>query len=87
MRCSFRSASAIAHKADGDGTTLRDAAMAEGVDAKEFDEFVDVGKMAAQAGQALEAVCSNGHKRVARGNIAAKAAFTTSRVGVAIAAS
>jgi fumarate hydratase, class II len=42
---SFRRASAIAHKADADGTTLRDAALAEGVDAKEFDEFVDVGKM------------------------------------------
>jgi fumarate hydratase class II len=37
----YDKASAIAHKADDDGTTLRDAALALGVDAAEFDRIVD----------------------------------------------
>ena len=37
----YDKASAIAHKADDDGTTLRDAAVALGVDAAEFDRVVD----------------------------------------------
>jgi hypothetical protein len=49
VRYGLRRASAIAHKADGDGRTLRDAALAEGVDAKEFDERVSWGNIAAQA--------------------------------------
>jgi fumarate hydratase class II len=38
-------ASAIAHKADAEGTTLREAAIALGVDADEFDRLVDPAKM------------------------------------------
>jgi fumarate hydratase class II len=34
-------ASAIAHKADDEGTSLRDAALAEGVSAADFDRIVD----------------------------------------------
>ena len=34
-------ASAIAHRADDDGTTLREAALAQGVSAEEFDRIVD----------------------------------------------
>jgi fumarate hydratase class II len=37
----YDKASAIAHKADDDGTTLREAALALGVDAAEFDRIVD----------------------------------------------
>jgi fumarate hydratase class II len=37
----YDKASAIAHKADGDGTTLREAALALGVDAAQFDRVVD----------------------------------------------
>jgi fumarate hydratase, class II len=38
-------ASAIAHKADDDGSTLRDAALALGVSAEEFDRVVDPAAM------------------------------------------
>jgi fumarate hydratase class II len=38
-------ASAIAHKADGEGTSLRDAALASGVSAADFDRIVDPAKM------------------------------------------
>jgi fumarate hydratase class II len=38
-------ASAIAHKAENDGTTLREAALAMGVAAEEFDRIVDPKKM------------------------------------------
>jgi fumarate hydratase class II len=37
----YDKASAIAHKADDEGTTLREAALALGVDADEFDRIVD----------------------------------------------
>ncbi len=37
----YDKASAIAHKADDDGTPLREAAIASGVDADEFDRIVD----------------------------------------------
>jgi fumarate hydratase class II len=37
----YDKASAIAHKADDDGTTLREAALAMGVDASDFDRIVD----------------------------------------------
>ena len=37
----YDKASAIAHKADDEGTTLRDAALALGVPAAEFDRVVD----------------------------------------------
>ncbi|MGO9762264.1 MAG: class II fumarate hydratase [Solirubrobacteraceae bacterium] len=37
----YDKASAIAHKADDEGTTLRDAALALGVPAEEFDRIVD----------------------------------------------
>jgi fumarate hydratase class II len=37
----YDKASAIAHKADDDGTTLREAALAMGVAASEFDRIVD----------------------------------------------
>jgi fumarate hydratase class II len=38
-------ASAIAHKADRDGSTLRDAALALGVTVGDFDRIVDPSKM------------------------------------------
>jgi fumarate hydratase class II len=37
----YDKASAIAHKADRDGTTLREAALALGVDGADFDRIVD----------------------------------------------
>jgi fumarate hydratase class II len=37
----YDKASAIAHQADDDGTTLREAALAQGVSAAEFDRIVD----------------------------------------------
>ena len=37
----YDKASAIAHKADDEGTTLRDAALALGVTAADFDRIVD----------------------------------------------
>jgi fumarate hydratase, class II len=37
----YDKASAIAHKANDEGSTLRDAALAEGVDPNEFDRVVD----------------------------------------------
>jgi fumarate hydratase class II len=37
----YDKASAIAHKADDEGTTLRDAALAVGVSADDFDRIVD----------------------------------------------
>ena len=37
----YDKASAIAHKADNEGTTLREAALALGVSAAEFDKVVD----------------------------------------------
>ena len=37
----YDKASAIAHKANDDGTTLRDAALALGVPAADFDRIVD----------------------------------------------
>jgi fumarate hydratase class II len=37
----YDKASAIAHKADDEGTTLREAALASGVSADEFDRIVD----------------------------------------------
>lgn len=37
----YDKASAIAHKADDDGSTLRSAALALGVSAAEFDRIVD----------------------------------------------
>ncbi|AGZ44118.1 class II fumarate hydratase [Actinoplanes friuliensis] len=37
----YDKASAIAHKADDEGTTLREAAMASGVDADQFDRIVN----------------------------------------------
>jgi fumarate hydratase class II len=36
----YDKASAIAHKANDEGTTLRAAALASGVPAKEFDQIV-----------------------------------------------
>ncbi len=41
----YDQASAIAHKADDEGTTLREAALASGVDADDFDRIVDPGAM------------------------------------------
>ena len=41
----YDKASAIAHRADAEGTTLREAAMALGVDAAEFDRVVDPSTM------------------------------------------
>jgi len=41
----YDKASAIAHKADDDGTTLREAALALGVSAADFDRIVDPGTM------------------------------------------
>ena len=41
----YDKASAIAHKADDDGTTLREAALALGVSAEDFDRIVDAGTM------------------------------------------
>jgi fumarate hydratase class II len=37
----YDKASAIAHKANDDGTTLREAALAVGVPAADFDRIVD----------------------------------------------
>jgi len=46
----YDKASAIAHKADHDGTTLREAALATGyVSAQEFDRLVDPAAMVGQA--------------------------------------
>jgi fumarate hydratase class II len=41
----YDSASAIAHKADDDGTSLREAALALGVSANDFDRIVDPASM------------------------------------------
>ena len=41
----YDKASDIAHKADDEGTTLREAAIASGVDADEFDRIVDPASM------------------------------------------
>jgi len=41
----YDKASAIAHKADDEGSTLRDAALALGVSAADFDRIVDPAKM------------------------------------------
>jgi fumarate hydratase class II len=41
----YDKASAIAHKANDEGTTLREAALASGVDADEFDRIVDPNAM------------------------------------------
>ncbi|MEN3318952.1 MAG: hypothetical protein V7643_2353 [Mycobacterium sp.] len=41
----YDKASAIAHKADDDGTTLREAALASGVSAADFDRIVDPATM------------------------------------------
>ena len=41
----YDKASAIAHKADDEGTTLREAALASGVSAKEFDQIVNPAAM------------------------------------------
>jgi fumarate hydratase, class II len=41
----YDNASAIAHKADDEGTTLKDAALAMGVSQNEFDRIVDPEKM------------------------------------------
>jgi fumarate hydratase class II len=41
----YDKASAIAHKANDEGTTLREAALSEGVDAAQFDAIVDPSKM------------------------------------------
>jgi fumarate hydratase class II len=41
----YDKASAIAHKANDEGTTLREAAFAAGVDADEFDRIVDPNTM------------------------------------------
>jgi fumarate hydratase class II len=42
----YDKASAIAHKANNEGLTLREAALASGfIDAKRFDEIVDPRKM------------------------------------------
>ena len=41
----YDKASAIAHKADNEGTTLREAALALGVSADEFDRIIDPRKM------------------------------------------
>ncbi|HEY6760590.1 MAG TPA: class II fumarate hydratase [Baekduia sp.] len=47
-RIGYDRASAIAHKADDEGTTLREAALALGVDAAEFDRVVDPKAMVGQ---------------------------------------
>jgi fumarate hydratase class II len=52
-------ASTIAHKADDDGSTLRDAALALGVNTEDFDRIVDpaamVGRPRADLGLQREA--------------------------------
>ncbi|MER6977098.1 class II fumarate hydratase [Streptomyces carpinensis] len=48
----YDKASAIAHKADDEGTTLREAALASGhIGAEDFDRIVDPAAMAAAAGR------------------------------------
>jgi fumarate hydratase class II len=47
-------ASAIAHKADGEGTTLREAAIALGVAAADFDRIVDPARMVGNPRQDLD---------------------------------
>jgi fumarate hydratase, class II len=44
----YDNASAIAHKADDEGTTLREAALALGVSAAAFDRIVDPQGMVGQ---------------------------------------
>lgn len=41
----YDTASAIAHKADDEGTSLREAALASGIDAAQFDAVVDPRRM------------------------------------------
>ena len=49
----YDKAAAIAHKADGDGTTLREAALALGVPAADFDRIVDPTKMVGNPSRGL----------------------------------
>ncbi|WP_232234617.1 lyase family protein [Actinoplanes sp. N902-109] len=56
----YDAASAIAHKADDDGTTLRDAAIASGVDADDFDRIVNPAAMVGDPHRDLAVVA--GHR-------------------------
>ena len=49
----YDKASAIAHKADDEGTTLREAALSLGIPADEFDRIVEPRKMVGDPGQDL----------------------------------
>ncbi|MGO9900640.1 MAG: hypothetical protein ACLP0J_13325 [Solirubrobacteraceae bacterium] len=57
----YDKASAIAHKADDDGTTLREAALALGASAADFDRIVDSATMVGDSRRDL------GHREPATG--------------------
>jgi fumarate hydratase class II len=57
----YDKASAIAHKADDEGTTLREAALASGITAAEFDCIVDPTKMIGNPRRDLGLKATNGH--------------------------
>jgi fumarate hydratase class II len=59
----YDKASAIAHKADADGTTLRQAALALGVSADDFDRIVDPRTMVGDPRRDLELKPANGTTR------------------------
>jgi fumarate hydratase, class II len=58
----YDKASAIAHKADDEGTTLREAALALGVSAPEFDRIVDPAKMVGDPRRDLRLEAAAGRK-------------------------
>jgi fumarate hydratase class II len=59
----YDKASAIAHKADSDGTTLREAALALGVSAADFDRIVDPTTMVGNPRRDLRLRPTNGTTR------------------------
>jgi len=59
----YDSASVIAHKADDDGTTLREAAVALGVSAADFDRTVNPAAMVGDPRRDLRLAPARGHDR------------------------
>jgi fumarate hydratase class II len=59
----YDKASAVAHKADNDGTTLRQAALALGVSAADFDRIVDPDVMVGNPRRDLDLKRGNGAAR------------------------
>jgi fumarate hydratase class II len=59
----YDNASAIAHKADDEGSTLREAALALGVSAADFDRIVDPTSMVGDPRRDLGLTQANGTTR------------------------